>query len=152
MKKLLTLLFVLSLTTTFAQFGIKAGVDFATVKVKGFGSSSETGFFVGATYTAAVSDKFSIQPELLYVNIKDLDFLSLPVLAKFNVAEKFNLLAGPSLTYFLDAEDDEFQFHLDFGASYDIMSNLDLNAKYSLMLKEEWKLNGFFVGLGYKFN
>jgi opacity protein-like surface antigen len=153
MKKLLLLaVIVISSVCLNAQnFGIKAGVDFASARVDGFGSDSETGFFVGAFTSFNLSDKLLLQPELLYVNVKDLDFISLPLLLKFSVADKFNLLAGPSLTYFLDAEDEEFQLNLDFGVSYDVMENLDINAKYSYMLNKDWGVDGFFIGLGYKF-
>ena len=144
------ILIILNINAQKSEFGIKAGVDFATVKVDGFGSASETGFFIGAFVTLGVSEKFAVQPELLYVSIKDLNFLSLPVLAKFSVADKFNLLAGPSLNYFLDADEDEFKVNLDFGATYDISSNLDINAKYSLGLSDV-DINGLFFGLGYKF-
>lgn len=146
------MLFVVAFTNAQAQFGIKAGVDLATARVDGFGSESETGFFVGAFSTIELSDTFNLQPELLYVSIKDLDFISLPILAKFSVADSFNLLAGPSLTYFLDAEDEEFQFNLDFGVSFDVTENLDLNAKYSYMLNKDWGVDGLFIGVGYSFN
>lgn len=146
------MLFVVAFTNAQAQFGIKAGVDLATARVDGFGSESETGFFVGAFSTIELSDTFKLQPELLYVSIKDLDFISLPILAKFSVADSFHLLAGPSLTYFLDAEDEEFQFNLDFGVSFDVTENLDLNAKYSYMLNKDWGVDGLFIGVGYSFN
>jgi opacity protein-like surface antigen len=153
MKKLfIFMLVVAAFTNAQAQFGIKAGLDLATARVDGYGSESETGLFVGVFSTIELSDTFKIQPELLYVSVKDLDFISLPVLAKFSVADSFHLLAGPSLTYFLDAEDEEFQVNIDFGVSFDVMENLEINAKYSHMLKKEWQLNGFFVGLGYSFN
>ncbi len=153
MKKLLVfMLFAFVITNAQAQFGIKAGVDLATARVDGFGSESETGLFVGVFSTIELSDTFKIQPELLYVSVNDLDYISIPVLAKFSVADSFHLLAGPSLTYFLDAEDEEFQVNLDFGVSFDVMENLDLNAKYSYMLNKDWGVDGFFVGLGYSFN
>lgn len=141
--------FCLNISAQGGNFGIKAGVDFATVKVAGL-SASETGFFVGAFTTINLSESILLQPELLYVSIKDLDFLSLPLLLKFSVAENLNLLAGPSLNYFLDMDEDEFKVNLDFGASYDIGANLDINAKYSLGLGDV-DVNGVFIGLGYKF-
>ena len=44
------------------KFGVKAGVDLATIKVKMLGttaSASETGFFLGAFANLGVSEKFS---------------------------------------------------------------------------------------------
>lgn len=135
------------------KFGAKAGVDLATVKVKFLGttaSASETGFFLGGFANIGLSEKFSVQPELLYVAITDFNFVSVPVLAKYNVAEKFGIIAGPSLNYFLDAEEDEFKVNVDFGAIYDITEEIDVNAKYSLGMGDV-SVSGIFIGAGYKF-
>ena len=135
------------------KFGAKAGVDLATAKVKILGttaSASETGFFLGGFANIGLSEKFSVQPELLYVAITDLNFISVPVLAKYNVAEKFGIIAGPSLNYFLDAEEDEFKVNVDFGAIYDITEEIDVNAKYSLGMGDV-SVSGIFIGAGYKF-
>jgi len=135
------------------KFGVKAGVDLATIKVKMLGttaSASETGFFLGAFANLGVSEKFSVQPELLYVAISDSNFLSVPVLAKYNVAEKLGLIAGPSLNYFMDAEEDKLKVNVDFGAMYDITEEIDVNAKYSLGMGDV-SVSGIFIGAGYKF-
>ncbi|MGC4039677.1 MAG: porin family protein [Flavobacterium sp.] len=157
MKKLLFITLLMGAFSAQAQkdtkFGVKAGVDFATVKVKVLGttaSSSETGFFVGGFATLGVSDKFAVQPELLYVGISDSNFFSLPVLAKYTFAEKFSALAGPSFNYFSDAEEDKFKVNIDLGATYDITENIDINAKYSLGFGDV-AVSGVFVGAGYKF-
>ena len=135
------------------KFGAKAGVDLATAKVKILGTTataSETGFFLGGFANIGLSEKFSVQPELLYVAITDLNFVSVPILAKYSVAEKFGIIAGPSLNYFLDAEEDEFKLNVDFGAIYDITEEIDVNAKYSLGMGDV-SVSGIFIGAGYKF-
>ena len=91
-----------------------------------------------------------MQPELLYVAVSDSNFLSLPILAKYNVADKFGLLAGPSLNYFSDFEEDKLKFNVDFGASYDITEEIEANAKYSLGFGDV-AVSGIFIGAGYKF-
>lgn len=157
MKKLFfTALVVAFASTSNAQetkFGVKAGLDVATVKVKILGttaSSSETGFFVGGFVNIGVSEKFSVQPEVLYVAIKDFNFLSMPILAKYSITKEFGVLAGPSLNYYLDAEEDEFKVNIDLGASYDFTENFEANAKYSIGMGDV-AISGFFVGAGYKF-
>lgn len=157
MKKLLFIALFIGAFGAQAQkdtkFGVKAGVDFATVKVKFMGataSSSETGFFVGGFATLGVSEKFAVQPELLYVAISDSNFFSLPVLAKYTFAEKFSALAGPSFNYFSDMEEDKFKVNIDLGATYDITENIDVNAKYSLGFGDV-AVSGVFIGAGYKF-
>ncbi len=159
MKKLLLAAFLMAGTfisnAQDTKFGVKAGADIATVKVDlgppfGTASASETGFFVGAFVDLGISEKFSVQPEVLYVAITDMNFVSVPVLAKYSIAESFSLVAGPSLNYFLDAEEDEFKVNVDFGAIYDITENLDVNAKYSLGMGDV-SVSGIFIGAGYKF-
>ena len=162
MKKLLLGAFLLAgsfyATAQETTFGVKAGVDFTSAKIKydlgplgsGTTTSSETGFFVGGFVTLGLSEGFAVQPEVLYVAISDLNFLSVPVLAKYSFAEKFHALTGPSFNYFLDAEEDEFKLNLDLGASYDVTENIDINAKYSLGFGDV-AVNGVFVGAGYKF-
>lgn len=135
------------------KFGIKAGVDFASIKVEVAGVSgttSETGFFLGGFAQIGVSEKFAVQPELLYVAISDSNFFSIPVLARYTFAEKFSAMAGPSFNYFSDAEEDKFKVNLDFGAAYDITEEIEVNAKYSLGFGDV-AVNGIFIGAGYKF-
>jgi opacity protein-like surface antigen len=113
-------------------------------------SASETGFFVGGFANIGVSEQFSVQPEVLYVAIKDFNFLSVPILAKYSVSKEFGILAGPSLNYLLDAEEDEFKLNIDFGASYDVTEEIEVNAKYSLGMGDV-SISGIFIGAGYKF-
>lgn len=157
MKKLFFAAFLLAGTffvnAQETKFGVKAGVDIATVKVKVLGttaSASETGFFVGGFANIGVSEKFSVQPELLYVAITDFNFLSVPILAKYSIAEKIGLVAGPSLNYFLDAEEDKLKLNIDFGGMYDITEEIDINLKYSLGMGDV-SVSGIFIGAGYKF-
>ncbi len=169
MKKIiLSLVAVMAFGVANAQetkFGVMAGVDFASSKAKfaGFSAtSSETGFFVGGFADIAISDKFHVQPELLYVSIEDLDQISIPILAKFNVAKSFNVLAGPSLAFIMDTADGikSLNYGFDLGASYDINEQFMIEARYDLGLANlleggdsdnSLKLNGVFVGVGYKF-
>ena len=146
------------------KFGIKAGVDLATVKVKipevsflgtvispeTTVSDSETGFYAGGFATIGLSDKFAFQPELMFVAIKDFNFISAPLMARYSLTEEFHAMAGPSLNYFLDAEEDQFKVNVDFGASYDVSDNIDINAKYSLGMGDV-SVSGIFIGAGYKF-
>jgi hypothetical protein len=135
------------------KFGVKAGVDFASAKVTVLGTSvtsSETGFFVGGFATLGISEKFAIQPEVLYVAISDLNSFQVPVLARYTFAEKFSALAGPSFNYYSDFEEDKFKVNIDLGATYDITENIDVNAKYSIGFGDI-AVSGLFVGAGYRF-
>ena len=157
MKKLLiTAILLAGVSFTNAQetkFGVKAGLDLASAKVKIGGTtitSSETGFFLGGFANFGVSEKFSVQPELLYVAIKDLNFLSLPILAKYSVAKEFGILVGPSVNYFLDAQTDKIKVNVDLGAAYNVTEEIDVNAKYSFGLGDV-AISGIFIGANYSF-
>ncbi|MFD1163055.1 MULTISPECIES: porin family protein [Hwangdonia] len=168
MKKLLLCFAValFGLTSINAQnFGLKAGADFASMKLKADGdnvSTSETGFYIGAFVEVEVSDSFIFQPEVLYVSVEELDQIAIPLLAKFPVSEEFNILAGPALGVLLDTEPGakSFNFGLEAGIGYDITENFLLEARYNMGLANlledapsgySIKLSGFFVGLGYRF-
>lgn len=60
---------------------------------------NETGFYAGFIADIAATDKFHIQPELTYGQAGDLAFVYLPIMAKFYVADKFFLQAGPQFSY-----------------------------------------------------
>jgi opacity protein-like surface antigen len=168
MKKVLfTAVAVLGLSFANAQdirFGVKGGLDIATIKVKipSFSflgedvtssqtvSASETGFFVGGYAVIPVSEKFSLVPEVSYVAIDNASLLHVPIMAKISFADKFSGLIGPSLNYLLDAEEDQLKFNVDAGAMYDITEDLDVSAKYSLGFGD-FSVSGVYLGVGYKF-
>jgi len=136
------------------KFGVKAGVDLASVKVDlgplGDASESYTGFFVGGFANIGVSESFSVQPELLYVSLPDdFSFLNIPVMAKFKF-DDFSVFAGPDLNYFLNAEEDQFKVNVGVGAGYQITENIDVSAKYSMGMGDV-KVSGIFIGVGYAF-
>lgn len=147
------------------KFGIKAGVDFANSHGKIDGNSynsAETGFYAGGFADITISDKFHVQPELLYVSVKDLDQIQLPILAKIPVVEDLSLLAGPDLGFLLNAPEGikSFNFGLDLGLSFELNEQFSLDGKYNLGLANlldggdsdfSSKISGAFFGLSYKF-
>ena len=154
-----------------ARFGVKGGLDMVSYKVPGgvefdedlgvfvtTGSVSEsaTGFFVGGFVEFGIADKFTLQPGLNYhAASKDgykLNFLSIPVLAKYEIAEKFNLMAGPSLFYSLESDDvDKTRINFDLGASYNFTENFFIEPRYSAGLTGDVKIGHILIGVGYKF-
>ena len=157
------------------KFGVKGGVNFANLSGDIEDNSTKVGFNVGSFVEIKISDKFSLQPELLfstqgtkeeysetfngttinYDSKLNLSYLNIPVMAKFYVADKFSLEAGPQIGFLLSAktktevtdgtnsssEEEDFKdnvestdFGLNFGAGYDFTSNLSAGFRYNLGL------------------
>ena len=124
LKKIMfsVLLFASSFTIVFSQKvsgGLRLGMNIAnqtsTLNGLSFSADSKIGLMAGAYLTIMTSDKFGIQPELVYSQYgssatingrsasNNFNYLSLPVIIRYNVAEKLNLHAGPQLGMLLSA-------------------------------------------------
>ncbi|MCB0382831.1 MAG: hypothetical protein KDD05_05885 [Psychroserpens sp.] len=135
------------------DFGLKGGLNltFFNVEVGGFGAKTqtETGYYGGVFTDFEVDDFLSIQPELLYIGLNDFKFLNAPLYVKYQVAEKIDLMVGPSLNYFFDFFSNKFKIRADICAAYNITSSFDVHTKYTLGF-EEIAPNGLFIGVGLK--
>ena len=146
------------------KFGVKAGVNFTNFDNNDEVSwNSKTGVNVGIFVEFGLSDKFYLQPELLYSTqgakfdefgneLKaEINYINFPLMLKFKAAENFYLEAGPQIGFLTTAktkytEDGETEvddikdetkstdFDLNFGLSYDVLDNLAIGARYSLGL------------------
>ena len=148
------------------NFGAKAGVNFATINSDNFDSfTSRTAFHLGFVAEIVITETFSFQPELMYSaqgadyseeffdgSVK-LDYLNLPLMAKYYVAEGFSLEVGPQIGFLLSAKDkgdsdgvsyDEdikefikgIDFGVNFGAGYKLDNGLNFGARYNLGLTD----------------
>ncbi len=149
-----------------AKFGIMAGADFASAKLKaeGYNLTDNTTAFVGGVFVdITASDKFHVQPEVVIVTADGGSQLQVPILAKYYMADKFSVLAGPDMLFDLNEKTDgvkNFGLGIDLGAAYDINEHFLVEAKYNLGLTNfiedaptgySLKVSGFFLSLGYKF-
>ncbi|MCW4467442.1 PorT family protein [Flavobacterium sp. MFBS3-15] len=128
-KNLLTVAATLLAAASFAQekmedpaaknpaFGIKAGLNIATITGDVNDASPRLGVHFGVTAEFKLSDRFSIQPELLYSmqGVKEtvseeylgsiitgegttkMDYINLPVMAKIYLSDGFSLEVGPQI-------------------------------------------------------
>lgn len=145
MKNLLPifLLFIFIGTTVKAQesvlFGAKAGVNFTNMNSDSFSESNTmTGLNLGLLAEITLTNKFSLQPEVLYsthgtdADILQygggpisreyiLEYIQVPVLAKLFLTESLSLEAGPSFNFLvngkLDGEESDFGSSFEFGGA-----------------------------------
>ncbi len=109
----------------FFNFGVKGGVNFATLTgddADELDAKMKTGFHLGVLAEIMISDKFGIQPEVLYssqgaksdasvfeefgdvdVTLK-LDYVAVPVMLKYFVSPGFSLEAGPQFSFLSKSE------------------------------------------------
>lgn len=157
------------------KFGAKAGVNFASLGGDLKDVDGRTSFHIGAVAEIVISQQFSFQPELVYssqgfkVNGTDytigvaidveqtlkLEYINLPLMAKFYVAEQFAIEAGPQIGFLVAAKSKiestsngtsesntedvkDFYKGIDFGlgagVSYKLENGLFFGARYNLGL------------------
>lgn len=135
------------------RFGIKGGLNITLFNIdqQGLGSysTSETGFYGGVFVEFPIDDFLTIQPEALYISVGDFNFLNVPIYAKYEVANKLHLMAGPSVNYFFDFYTNKLKIGVDLSSTYDITRSLDAHVKFALGI-DELAPNGLFFGLGLK--
>ncbi|RYG43202.1 MAG: PorT family protein, partial [Chitinophagaceae bacterium] len=117
MKKLLILLLICASASSQAQlvrFGLKGGANFSSFNggVDGIDYKAKTGFHAGALVELKLLENVALQPELLYssqgadvegIGDFNLDYISVPVLAKFYVvSDKLSIDVGPQFSFLID--------------------------------------------------
>lgn len=148
MKKLIliTAVLVLPFSMVRAQdvtFGAKAGLNLSTIQPDLADPATRTSFHLGGVAEISLTDDFSIQPELLFSSqgVKDesdddeqviLNYLTLPIMAKYYVVDNLSIEGGPQIGILLKAEVE------DDGETIDIKDNTKSTDI------------GFALGLGYK--
>ncbi|MCO6148474.1 porin family protein [Flavobacterium sp. NRK1] len=150
------------------KFGVKAGANFTN-----FGGDADTdgktGFYVGALADLPISGNFHIQPEVQYSNEgadddNNIDYIRIPIMAKYYVMEGLSLQAGPEVAFKIAADDfvDEATKSIDFGlgggVGYELPMGLFFDARYNVGLSNisdvdgfDLKNTGFQIGAGYRF-
>ncbi len=183
MKNLLTIIMVSGVFAFNVQgqelnFGVKAGANFSNVEISSdFGDISPDGatsFYVGGLVDIGFSEKFHIQPELLYsmegAKDADVSFVNIPVMLKYYLLAGLNIQAGPQIGFLVDAEGGtdglkSTNFGLNFGAAYELPGGFFVDARYNLGLSDiadaqvdpefsgnlSLKTKGFQLGVGYRF-
>lgn len=190
MKKLLLGIALVAFSTVNAQdfsFGAKAGLNVSNIRVsEGDGLDSRISFHVGGLAEIKFSDKLALQPELLFSSqgakmeekrtvgsasassdiTTKLNYLNLPIMAKYFIMDGLAVEAGPQIGFLLSAKrtteisstgpisistgkDTDIKdqmntvdFGLNFGASYKLDFGLFFGARYNLGLTNIAKDSG----------
>ncbi len=163
-------------------FGAKAGLNLANVSGDVKYNDMKAGFHIGAVAEMMINDKFAVQGELLYStqgfktestdsgigwsekeesNTK-LNYLAIPIMAKYYVTDKISLLAGPQISFLTGAEIENTYTIVDVDPNdpfdYSIQSrseNLDIkeftnSIDFGLNFGAEYKMeNGLNFSLRY---
>jgi opacity protein-like surface antigen len=182
MKKLLFSAILLATGIVNAQeikYGAKLGLNISNFSGDVTDSKSLIGAQFGGFAEIKISDKFAFQPELLFSmqgakskytetylgdtyseeSKTKLNYLNIPVLAKYYIADKFAVLAGPQFGILMSAKEDydvsetysgvtdsysesvnvknfykSLSLSFNLGASYSFTDNLFIDARYNLGL------------------
>jgi hypothetical protein len=151
------------------KFGVKAGFSSTNFTGDADGGDARGGFYIGGLADIAISEKFHFQPELMYstegADQAGVDYLRLPLMAKYYVVEGLSLQAGPQIAFKIGAENDfvdeavkSIDFGVGFGAGYELSNGLMFDVRYNLGLSNISEIPGadfgnvgLQIGLGYRF-
>lgn len=144
--------------------GFKAGVNFANLNSDA-STDMTTGYYIGFLADIRLSDKFHVQPEVLYSRegAKDviLDYVKVPVMLKYYISEEFALHAGPYASVITGSTRNfqRFDAGAAAGLSYEFPFGLYTDARYNFGVLDILNVQGLSavrnsviqVGIGYKF-
>ncbi|MCC9061543.1 porin family protein [Flavobacterium piscisymbiosum] len=138
------------------RFGIKGGLNVTSFAGGNYyDAKSLVGFQVGGFAEIKIIERLSIQPEVLFstqgaklefgntdFNTK-LNYINIPVLAKFYITKQFTAEAGPQLGFLVSAKRDDSDVKdsyksvdtgFNFGLGYNFTENLGVGLRYTVGL------------------
>ena len=198
MKNLFALIIILLVSFSCIQaqgirLGIKAGTNLTKVSGQSFNAGFDLAYHVGCFLEIDVNKKWGIQPELLVsqtsgkpstfqaiytttsvsssFNSQDaikLDYLSIPLLLRYNVGRMFTLLAGPQYSILMKKENSILQngqsafssgdFAMVGGAQINLKFfriygryNIGLSNINDIDSKDKWTNQQIQLGVGLRF-
>jgi len=159
------------------DFGIKGGLNLSSINGDSENVSMRTSFHAGVVLELKFSDKFSFQPELLfseqgaesnyseqvgsesikYESVLRMDYINIPLLAKYYLTDGFAIEMGPNVGMLLSARNQEtfngvlqgeeiisddinkIDFGLGMGLGYKFKFGGFIQARYNLGLSNLYK-------------
>ncbi|WP_121966609.1 porin family protein [Myroides sp. N17-2] len=170
------------------QFGIRAGFN-QTIINNIDDLVGKSGFHIGGVAEVRLAPRFALQGELVYTTMGgklesidlpfttsysgkvNMNYIAIPVMAKYFVTEGFNIQAGPQFSFAVKTEGEvngktgdigslvnKFDLGINAGLGYDFKNNLFIDTRVNFGLIDVFKdvpVNNknfaFMIGLGYKF-
>ncbi|HLP65361.1 porin family protein [Flavobacterium sp.] len=139
------------------KFGAKAGLNLSNVTGDNTDDNKmKVGFQVGAFANIGISEQFAVQPEVLFSTqgnkidgpgdgSVELNYINIPIMAQYKVADKFTLEAGPQIGFLMSAklkfdggsidvkdQINSTDFGIGVGAGYDVAENINLGLRYTI--------------------
>jgi len=176
------------------KYGIKAGVNLASISNSqdniSFSPQMKTDFQAGVVLnlhwgfrnelSGLGTGKFGLQPEILYSRqgftangtAINLDYITLPILAKYYATKAFSIEAGPFFSYLLSVSPNSTVIDgaaitlsklqqgkdagLAVGLSYEFSKGLNLSTRYNLGMSDvsnnlKWKNSVIAISIGWLF-
>ena len=167
MKKSVLVIALMIMSTTFISaqeyvyFGVKGGVNFSSFNGDGYDDfvdpEERTSFHLGLLAEIPVSDRFSIQPEVLYsaqgydISSIDggddieyqLDYINVPVLAKVYLFNRFSLEAGPQIGFLVHEEVDSNP--TGDGGDFNLNDDQFKKVDFGVGIGASYKISNFFI-------
>lgn len=160
MKKIiLSAIAVMTFALTNAQqtkFGVKAGLNLTTFAGGNYyDAKSLVGFQVGGFAEIKIIERLSIQPEVLFSTQgakldggsgdldRKLNYINVPVLAKFYITKQFTAEAGPQIGFLVSAKSNgndvkdaykSVDTGFNFGLGYNFTENVSVGLRYTVGL------------------
>ncbi|NRT15298.1 opacity protein-like surface antigen [Flavobacterium sp. 28A] len=138
-----------------AKIGIKGGLNYANINGSEIQTDAITSYHVGLVAELKLTEKFAVQPELLYSTQgatyknaltefkNELGYLAIPVLAKVYLNKTISLELGPQASFLLSEKNDfdikdsnTFDFSVNAGLGVKITENFFLQGRYNLGLTD----------------
>lgn len=151
MRNLFVILFLLTFGCTYAQneirFGAKAGLNLASISNNvDHNEQSRIGFEIGGLLEIPFSEKWSFAPEVLYSekgevtklespedkykSIAQLNYINVPLLAKFYLIKGFAVEAGPQVGFLVEASQ-SLSANGDFSGDFESLSDMNFEDNFS---------------------
>lgn len=139
------------------RFGVKGGLNLTSFAGGNYyDAKSLVGFQVGGFAEIKIIERLAIQPEVLFSTQgakidggsfgdfdSKLNYINIPVLAKFYITKQFTVEAGPQIGFLVSAKTDgndakdnfkSVDTGFNFGAGYNFTENVSVNLRYTVGL------------------